>query len=190
VQVVEHEQHRPLGAVRAQRGPDRLEQAVAGELGLVRGGRGGGRAVARVLRQDAGQLGAVRRRDDRLERHPRVIQRAVERLHERLVRTERLLVAAPVEHERPVRVRPPRRLGGAARLADAGLAAQQHEAGVPLRRGGPRGLDRGQLGVAPDQRRGGRRGERRGERQLQGRAGCGLGGLGRSGRGRGRRRCP
>ena len=128
VEVVEHEQRRTPRRAGLHHGPHGLESAVARGLGVrVVGARVLGRGDPR---QHAGEVGAVAA--DRLValgRRQRG-QVALEGLDERLVGDEGVLVAAPVQHQRPARVDGGGDMGREARLADAGLARQADDAGA------------------------------------------------------------
>ena len=138
--VVEHEQHRRRAGQLGQEPDDRLEQAVALGLRLVlRRRRKIGRAAPQ-LRDQPRELGAVLARV-----RPQVGQRRVQgpvpqRLEERLVGDHGLARRAAREHDRARVVDPPGQLGGQRRLADSGIAGEQHD--PPLaprrRRGRPR----------------------------------------------------
>ena len=72
-------------------------------------------------------------------------------LHHRLVRRQRLLVEAPVEHRRAVAVRHRGDLGREPRLADPRVAGEQDERPLPVGRVPPGALEVRELDAAPDQ---------------------------------------
>src|SRR5205807_1929978 len=74
-----------------------------------------------------------------------------ERLEPRLVGDAELLVAAPVEDGRPVLVRVQRLVAGEARLADPGLAGQEHDAARAAGRLAPGRGELLALGCAADE---------------------------------------
>ena len=124
VEVVEDQHERRLRAGLAEQRGHRVEEAQAvarPEAPCVLGGR-----RAELAEQDP-ELGgahaeALAQRVERGARGP-----AAHHLHHRLVGRDRLLVEAPVEHQRAVVARAAAQLGGQAGLADAGVAGQQDE---------------------------------------------------------------
>ena len=74
-----------------------------------------------------------------------------DRLHERLIGGERLLVTASVEHDRPRLAGLAGECGGQACLADAGLARRQHEAPLAIRRRGQRSAQLRHRALAADE---------------------------------------
>ena len=101
---------------------DRLEEPVARGLGARRPGRSGAPPAASSGTQRR-ELLEVRRGRARRARPPGA--HVAQRLHERLVGHDGLLVDPPVEHRRAARVGRGGERGGQPRLADAGLARQQ-----------------------------------------------------------------
>jgi hypothetical protein len=151
VQVVEHEEH-PLGSRRGleQRG-DRLEQGVA--LGFGVGAHGSAQRVElgqqpREVGREVAELGAQAIQPDRR-------CGGAQRLDPRLVGHREALVAAPVEHERPLAVHGARQFGGEPCLADARLTGDDRS----MRSGdclGPQLAHASELSIAADQRKLGR----------------------------------
>jgi len=89
---------------------------------------------------------------------------------DRLVRRERLLVAAAEQHVSAAGVRLPRELRGEARLADARLAGENDQPRAAARRGiAPRAAQGGKLRVAADERARLGAGQRRRQRDRVGR---------------------
>ena len=87
-----------------------------------------------------------------------------QRLDERLVRDAELVVAAAEQHRRALGVREAGDLGGEAGLADAGLAGEQRERAVAVRRRRATSRDEHlELGLPTDERDPGADGERRRE---------------------------
>ncbi len=170
VQVVEDEQQRRALRRAADQRRDGFEEAIALGLGILRRGSGPGGAGSRGqerLGQDPGELREVAG-GDRIVRPGAVAQPVAQRLDERLVGAQRLLLAAPVEDGRAAGVGLGRELRGEPRLADPGLAVEQHEPALAAARlppGQPQPL---QLVRAPDERRGRRRSadHRQGKRTL------------------------
>jgi hypothetical protein len=129
VQVLQHQQQRPpLLAEPVKDGQRRLEQV---EL------RVGGVGV-----EPASQVGERRRAAQRPQR-----------LHQRQVGQAGAdqVDAAPAQHGRAGAPRPLGQLAGQPRLADPGLAGDQHGTATAGDRLGERGLQQRQLGGAPDQ---------------------------------------
>ena len=91
-----------------------------------------------------------------------------QRLHERLVRDDGLLVDPPVEHGRAARVRLGGEARGQARLAHAGLARQHHHGALARPGALPAPAQRGELGLAADERALLARGEHGRERERGG----------------------
>ena len=168
VQIVEDEQQRSAGGELGEQRGERVEQALALHPGLVEAGRGhGGRADRHAeLRQQGGEVGRTRAEPRRRAGQRRPAGPAAEHLQHGLVGAGAGLVEAAVEHHRAVRVRGPRELRGEARLADPGLAREQHEPAVVAQGRLPRLPQRGEVGL-PAHERGasGRGGERRGQRR-------------------------
>ena len=148
LQVVEHERHRLDARDARHEHGHRLEQAVTLRLGLAlqRCGEVGhalgeqrdepGELAAEALELRA-QRGARRRRDV-----------VVERLDERLVRHQHLLVAPAVEHGRAVGVQPAGQLTRELGLADAGLTRHEQRPASARARVRPRLEEPLELGVA------------------------------------------
>ncbi len=141
VQVVQEQHQRAkVRGVGQQRG-DRLEQAEALLLGAeARRPVGGARVLE--LRHDRGELRAPRG-----DLHGQLGGRAAgdvvaQRLDERLVGDEGLLVAAARQHRRAPLVRRAGELPRQARLADPGLAREHHDAQAALAHRRPRCLQR------------------------------------------------
>ena len=124
VQVVEHEHERGVRARLAEQRGDRLEEPHPAAVGVT------ARVLIRrrpELREEDPQLGRVR---------PEPLAQRLQRgaggppahhLDDRLVRGERVLVEAPVEHDRAVLAGAARHLGRQPRLADPGVAGEEHE---------------------------------------------------------------
>ena len=108
----------------------RLEQAVA--QGVVLAVRGAVEDVARwreVGQQAPEDLAVLLRRSRHRGVRPR--DELAQRLDERLVRKQGLLVRAAVEHHTAAGLHLLGELGGEARLADARLADEQHQSHLP-----------------------------------------------------------
>ena len=139
VQVVQEQHQRAkMRGVGQQRG-DRLEQAEALLLGAEAGRPVGGARVLE-LRQDRGELRAPRG-----DLHGQLGRGAAgdvvaQRLDERLVGNEGLLMAAARQHRRAPLVRRAGELPYQARLADPGLAREHHDAQAALAHRRPRRL--------------------------------------------------
>jgi hypothetical protein len=142
LEVVEHEQQRALGRRGDEPLGDGVEQAVA--LGL--------RVRADGWRQ-AGQAGRdLRHEPDELARAgAQPAGPAPQRLDERLVRHDQVLVAAPDQHGTAVGVHGPGELGGQAGLADARLPRDEGQPRTVRARGAPQRVELGQLVGAPDE---------------------------------------
>jgi hypothetical protein len=152
LQVVEDEDERPLrGGGRDERA-DGLEEPVPLAL-RVAGRRGRGRELrperreqpSQHARAGAGLLAELVRR--------RAADVVLERVHERLVRRQRLLERPAPEHARPAGVQRARELGDEAGLTDPRLAGHERDLPPAAERPPPRGLEPLALGDAPDERR-------------------------------------
>ena len=131
LEVVEHEQHRRRPRQLGQQPDDRLEQPVALGLRLVLRRRWKvGRAAAQ-LRDQPRQLGPVLARARTQVRQLGIHGPVTERLEERLVRDHGLARRAPGEHDCAGVVDAPGELRGQRRLADPGVAREQHDPAVP-----------------------------------------------------------
>ena len=184
LQVVEHEHHRRLRADLAQQRGHGVEEAEALRVRLraahvpapAGGGMVGGRGPE--LRQQDRELRRARAQPVAQGVQRRARRPPAQHLDHRLVERQGLLVEAPVEHRRAVRVRAGGHLGHEPRLADPGVARQQHQRALSLGGLTPAALQEGELDPAPDQRvaihRGGQR--RRPRRGLQGHRQGGHGG--------------
>ena len=142
LEVLDHQQQRALAGRTVEYGGDGLEQPVAAVLALA------------GLRRGPAELGDERR--ERLDVHPGEVagvgRVVAQRLHERLVGHDGLLVDAAVQHDRAGLVH----LGGEARrqprLAHAGVARQHDDAALAGGRALPAGAQDGELGLAADER--------------------------------------
>ena len=165
VQVLEHEQHRPLARERAHEILDRVDAApvhrLAAQLAQAGGGLGVGREAEQAGQERVDVVGVVEERldgrlqvepDARLARRGARAEPVAQELADGAVR-ERLGVgeAAALEHEQPVAERR-RRLGDQARLADARLAGDGDDRADPVGEPIERVAHLGQLGVAADER--------------------------------------
>ena len=155
VQVVEDEHDRRLGADLADQRGDGVEEAVALGVGLRAGDRArrhmvGGRRAE--LRQQDRQLGRARAQPfaQRVQRGAR--RPAAQHLDHGLVGRQRLLVEAPVEDRGAVVAGACGEFRRAARLADPGVAGQQHERALAVGGLTPAALEVGELDGAADQR--------------------------------------
>ncbi len=127
LEVVEHEQHRRRPRQLGQQPDDGLEQPVALGLGLVlRRRRKVGDAPAQLGDQPR-ELGPVLARPSPKVGELGVHRPMPERLEERLVGDHGLARRAAGEHDRARVVDPPRELGAQRRLADPGIAGEQHD---------------------------------------------------------------
>ncbi len=159
VQVVEHQEHGLPGRRARQQRCRRLEQAVALASRVARRGRAERRQPVGLVGDEAAELGGERQGAQLLARA--VSQVRPQRLGERLVRRDRVLVGAAVEDGRPALVSRARELGRQAGLADPRLPGDHDRAGVRrpalLPRGADHPLRRGaaheRAAVAPRQRR-------------------------------------
>ena len=134
MQVVEDEHKQLLLPRLAQQRRDGLEQPVPRALGIAGEGVAERRHALGEFRDHPPQLAA-----DEAHLGLQQILRAgadvmAQRLHERLVGQQRLLVAAAVQDDRPGLLRVARNLPREPRLADPGLAAQHDELACPRRR--------------------------------------------------------
>ena len=139
VQVVEHhQQRRGAGDLRQQRG-ERVEepQPLGALLRAAQRPAVAGRGHAE-LRQHDPELGGARPQPVGQRRERCAARPAAQHLHDRLVRRRRLLVEAPVQHDRAVGVRVSRQLGGEPGLPDAGLAGEHDEPAAAVRGLAPR----------------------------------------------------
>ena len=170
LQVVEHEQQRGAGRdLRQQRG-ERVEQAMA--LGAAFGAAHRRRAGRRAeLGQQRGEVGGARPEPLRRAGQRRAARPAAQHLEHGPVGAGAGLVEAAVEHDRAVAVDLARELRRHARLADPGLARDEHEPPLVGDRRVPRPAQRRERLAPPDERvppR--RRGERGRQRARRGRA--------------------
>jgi hypothetical protein len=146
VQVLEHQQQRPLPLGEPfQHGQRRLEQA---ELRVGAGGGWRARGCGQ-LRDQPRQLAEPARE---VAERRRAAQRP-QRLHQRQVGQAGAdqVDAAPAQDGRAGAPRPLGQLVGQPRLADPGVAGDQHGAATAGGRRGQRGLQPRQLAGAPDQ---------------------------------------
>ena len=154
MQVVEHEHERRAAADLGEQRGDRVEEAMAlGVEHLVAAQRARARRRRGAeLRQHDAEIGRARAepRRQRLQRLP--ARPAAQHLGQRLIRRERLLVEAPVEHDRALLVRAIAQLGGEARLADPRVAGQQHDAPRAAARLLEQAVELADLRPAPDER--------------------------------------
>jgi hypothetical protein len=127
VEVVDQEQHRPRRGQPPQDRRDRFEQPVAVVAGVGRGRGEPGRAHPEP-RDQAPELERLGRQVGDQPLDARVVEVLAERLDERLVGRDRLLVRAPVEHRRARLVDLPGEARGDVGLAHARLAGHEHEA--------------------------------------------------------------
>jgi hypothetical protein len=147
VRVLEHQQQRPpLLAEPVEDGQRLLEQAQ------LRVGGAGGRGRTRRRGQLRHQPRQLTEPAGDLAEHRRAVQRP-QRLHQRQVRQAAAdqVDAAPAQDGRPTAQRPLGQLIDEPRLADPGVAGDQHGAAATGRRRGHRGLQPRQLAGAPDQ---------------------------------------
>ena len=147
VEVVEDEHQRPRRAGLGEQRGHRVEEAEAVAVGgAVVGGR-----RPELAEQDP-ELGGAHAETfaQRVERGAR--GPAAHHLDHRLVGRDRLLVEAPVEHQRAVVARAAAQLGGQAGLADAGVPGQQDELADAGHRLVPVLLEHAELARASDER--------------------------------------
>ena len=138
LEVLDHEQQRPRRRGLPEQRGDRLEQPVTAVLAL----RGERRAVP------AAELGHERREIGRRRGPARVGRVVAQRLHERLVGHDGLLVDAPVQDGRAARVGGGGEAGRQPRLAHARLPGEHDDAALRA----PALVQHGQLGLAADER--------------------------------------
>ena len=139
VQVLEHQHDRPRSRRVREQGAGGLEQAEALALRVAAGRRGEVREPPRELGNEPREL-APERADlaaQHLRRHRRGVP--AERLDERLVGDQHLLVTAAEEHRRALLVSGAGELARQPRLADARLAGDQREPARPAPSLGPLG---------------------------------------------------
>ena len=142
VQVLDQQQHRPLGAERVEQRQQTLEQPRLRALLAVLGGR-----------PEPGQQRRDRRAHLVGQRRVAGAGERAQRGHQRHVRELALAEVDAVarEHERPVPGGAALELRQQARLADARLAGHEHQRRLAVRGGRERGLELGQLGGPADQ---------------------------------------
>ena len=161
VQVVDDQQHGPFRGEPAHDRHDSAEHLAASRLGLPHRWQASEvRQALLDLGQQPGQLGGA---SDQLGQLGLRQAREVRPQHvdPRAERVQLLLVAAAVKH---LEARHPlRQLGDGARLADAALAADEHEPGLAGHGALGERSQPAQAGVAADPRRGERLGEPVGE---------------------------
>ncbi len=143
VQVVEHERERGAAGDVVQQRRDRLEEQVALQLGIPRAGRG----RRRQLGDHPRELPGAGHRGDPLPVEPG----AAQRLHERLVGDQHLLLARGVEHG-AVGLGEVGELAREARLADARIAGEHDHAAAPAARLRPRVAQQPELAIAGHER--------------------------------------
>ena len=127
MQVVEHEQRRRDLRLRLEPARDRLEQQVALGLGIARRRREPGQPLLELGHEPA-ELAGGRAEQRRELVVGRVADDVRERFDERLERHAEPVVAPTEEHEAAVEIDRAAELGREARLADAGLARDEHRA--------------------------------------------------------------
>ena len=155
VQIVEHhEQRRRAGDLGQQRG-QRVEEPQAARVGLPGPQRlaadlGLGRRRS-DLREDDPEIGGAPAEARGHGRERRAAGPPAQQLHDGLVGRRRVLVEAPVEHERTVGVGVVRELGREPRLADAGVAGEHDQAAGGGGGAAPAALEEGGLVGAADE---------------------------------------
>ena len=177
LQVVEHERHRLDARDARHEHGHRLEQAVALRLGLALQRRGEVGHTLGEQRDEPGELTAetLELRAQRGVRRRRDV--VVERLDERLVRHQHLLVAPAVEHGRAVGVQPAGQLTRELGLADAGLTRHEQRPTSTGARVRPRLEEPLELGVAAHEHAARRQRQRGWQREVHG-TGTGSAGAG------------
>ena len=138
VDVVEDQEHRRLGGGLVQELHGGPEQQVALGLGVGRPGRGHVVEARPQPGDEPGQLAAMGTHVLVQQLVRSDLDQMPERLAPGLIRHARVGVAAPVEHGRASAARLMRQLAGQARLADAGLTADQDQAPLAVARLRPR----------------------------------------------------
>ena len=165
VQVLQHQHDRPrLRRVREQRA-GRLEQAVPLALRVAADRLGEIRQPARELGNESGELAAVRA--DLAAQHLRRQRRDVpaERLDERLIGDQQLLVTAAEQHRRALLVCGVSELARQPRLADPRIAGDHREPSRPTPSVGPPGPQPPKRVLATDERAAPPPRQRRGKRR-------------------------
>ncbi len=139
VQVVEHEHHRRVGADLAQQRAHGVEEAEALRVGVGARDRARGDVRGRraELRQQDRELRGARPQPVAQGVQRRARRPSAQHLHHRLIRRQRLLVEAPVEDDRAALVGLARELGREPRLADPGVAREQHQCALAVGRLAP-----------------------------------------------------
>jgi hypothetical protein len=153
VQIVQHQQQRPAGRRRPQEPGEAVEQPEAGRLRLDRRRRRQVRQARADGRHDLGDVGGAGAHLLAQRRRVGGLDVGADHLDPRPERGRALpLPAAAPQHQGTTRSRLGRQLLGQPGLADAGLAGHQHHP-APAGKGGVQvGGERGQLGLAADER--------------------------------------
>jgi hypothetical protein len=155
LQVVDHEDHRPVGGELVEQAAKQAEQAGLGQrlAGCGQAVRAGRQRVGAQLGQQTRELGAVGAHEVVERLRPQLAHQAAQRAGDRRVRqlagAEGHAVAA--QHVRPRRGRQALQLAQQTRLADARLARYEHGCRIAGRRALEGAAERRQLVGAADE---------------------------------------
>jgi hypothetical protein len=153
LQIIEDQQDRVARRHPPEPGVDRLEQAETLSFGRRQGPCGGN---PEPLGRDGADPGGLRGQAGHvLAQHPfRAGARVVgQRLPERLVRGEHVLVPPPVQDQPVIAADTPRQLGGQRRLSDPGLPGDERQDAAAVPGGRPRLAQDAEFSLAADERR-------------------------------------